>query len=86
MSPTWDCPRLEATAHWRAVARSRLRCLQTRVNMQVRELSGARVIILLTFDTQADVDAAVSGYQAGAGHWSNGAVLELAKLCPDSPQ
>lgn len=47
---------------------------QTRVDMQVPALSGVRVIVLLTFDTQGDVDAAVPGYQAGSGHWSNGAV------------
>ncbi len=47
---------------------------QTRVNMKVPALAGVRVIVLLTFDTQGDVDAAVKGYQAGAGHWTNGAV------------
>lgn len=47
---------------------------ETRVNMAMPALDGVRVVVLLTFDTQGDVDAAVPGYQAGAGHWSNGAV------------
>ena len=47
---------------------------ETRVNLAVPELAGVRVVVLLTFDTQGDVDAAVPGYQAGAGHWSNGAI------------
>src|SRR5450759_5230876 len=47
---------------------------ETRVDMTTPELAGVRVVVLLTFDTQGDVDAAVPGYQAGAGHWSNGAV------------
>ncbi len=47
---------------------------ETRIDMTTPELAGVRVVVLLTFDTQGDVDAAVPGYQAGAGHWSNGAV------------
>jgi peptidoglycan/xylan/chitin deacetylase (PgdA/CDA1 family) len=47
---------------------------ETRVNLKTPELAGVRVVVLLTFDTQGDVDAAVPGYQAGAGHWANGAV------------
>lgn len=44
------------------------------MNLAVPELAEVRVVVLLTFDTQGDVDAADPGYQAGAGHWSNGAV------------
>ncbi len=47
---------------------------ETRVNLAVPELAGVRVVVLLTFDTQGDVDAAVPDYQAGAGHWATGAV------------
>jgi peptidoglycan-N-acetylglucosamine deacetylase len=62
------------TEHWHPDNWTKHFGRQTRVNMLAPELSGVRVIVLLTFDTQGDVDAAVPGYQAGAGHWSNGAV------------
>lgn len=47
---------------------------ESRVSLDSPALAGVRVVMLLSFDTQADVDAAVPGYQAGSGHWSNGAI------------
>ncbi|HEY7927577.1 MAG TPA: polysaccharide deacetylase family protein [Candidatus Dormibacteraeota bacterium] len=60
--------------HWHPDNWTRHFGRETRIDMTTPELAGVRVVVLLTFDTQGDVDAAVPGYQAGAGHWSNGAV------------
>lgn len=35
---------------------------------------GVRIAVMLTFDTQGDVDAAVPGYQHSSGFWRDGAI------------
>lgn len=35
---------------------------------------GVRIAVMLTFDTQGDVDAAVPGYQNSSGFWRDGAI------------
>lgn len=35
---------------------------------------GVRIAVMLTFDTQGDVDAAVPGYQHSSGFWREGAI------------
>lgn len=60
--------------HWSPSVWERDFGSQTAVPPHHPNWAGVQVIMLLTFDTQADVDAAVPGYQGGAGRWSNGAV------------
>jgi peptidoglycan/xylan/chitin deacetylase (PgdA/CDA1 family) len=69
-----ESPQQGSGHHWTPTIWERDFGKETRVPAGHSNWAGTKVIMLLTFDTQGDVDAAVPGYQGGAGRWSNGAV------------